>query len=317
MNSHHQFSVIEMGTNNKGEIEYLTDLARPTIALINNVAPSHLEGLKSVEQVADAKAEVFSGLGDSGVAVLNADDRFYTQWRQQLEKSIPGVKIVSFALDCDADVTADKFAINAQETEFDLSIDGETVSITLPLAGRHNLLNALAASAIGYCADVNIADIKAGLECVTAVKGRLEYQPGIKGATVIDDSYNANPNSIKAAIDVLKHTRGRKILVLGAMAELGDNSAKYHTQIGEYAKLNSVDHLFGLVPDENSHGCFYRDGYGNDAEVFTEISALIHRVEGLLDSSTTVLIKGSRSSKMERVVEQLIKTNQKNDEGAH
>ena len=301
----HRFAVIEMGTNHPGEIEYLARLTRPTIALINNVAPAHLEGLGNVRKIASEKAGIFLGLPDSGVAVVNADDGFCHEWVAGIQASRPGTTIVSFAMDAKADVSARNAEPGARTSQFDLQVGGQSIPINLPLPGRHNIMNALAASAICFAAGAGLAMIKDGLETVSGVTGRLDVRPGLNGSTIIDDSYNANPASMKAAIHVLQQCRGKKILVLGAMAELGETSPQLHEEVGAYAKIQGIDRLYCYSRDHNDHARFYAGRFGDSARIFDSMEELQKTVKQALAPDVVMLIKGSRSSRMESLVHQV------------
>ena len=301
----HRFAVIEMGTNHPGEIEYLARLTRPTIALINNVAPAHLEGLGSIRQIASEKAGIFRGLPDSGIAVLNADDEFYSEWVTGIHASRPETTIVSFAMDAKADVSARNAEPGARTSQFDLQVEGQSISVNLPLPGHHNIMNALAASAICFAAGAALAMIKDGLETVSGMTGRLDIRPGLNGSTIIDDSYNANPASMKAAIHVLQQCRGKKILVLGAMAELGETSPQLHEEVGAYAKIHGIDRLYCYSRDHNDHARFYVGRFGDSAWVFDSMEELQKTAKQTLAPDVVMLIKGSRSSRMESLVHQV------------
>ena len=301
----HRFAVIEMGTSHPGEIEYLARLTRPTIALINNVAPAHLEGLGNIRQIASEKAGIFLGLLDSGVAVLNADDAFYNEWVAGINASRPETTIVSFAMDAKADVSARNAEPGARASQFDLQVEGQSMPINLPLPGRHNIMNALAASAICFAAGAGLAAIKDGLETVSGATGRLDVRPGLKGSTIIDDSYNANPVSMKAAIHVLQQCKGKKILALGAMAELGETSPQLHEEVGAYAKIQGIDYLYCYSRGHNDHARFYAGRFGDNARVFDSMEELQKTAKQTLAPDVVMLIKGSRSSRMERLVHQV------------
>jgi len=301
----HRFAVIEMGTNYPGEIEHLARLARPTIALINNVAPAHLEGLGSVRQIAAEKAGIFQGLPDSGIAVVNADDEFHDQWVAGLQASRPGVTIVRFAMDARADVSACNTELSTRASRFDLRVAGQDVAVNLPLPGGHNVMNALAACAVCFAAGISLDRIRNGLETVSAVAGRLDVRSGLNGSTVIDDSYNANPASMKAAIHVLRQCTGKKVLALGAMAELGETSPQLHEEVGEYAKTQGIDHLYCYSHNHNDHARYYARRFGG-ARVFDSMEALQQAAKRALAPNVVMLIKGSRSSHMENLVHQVI-----------
>ncbi|MBZ0106969.1 MAG: UDP-N-acetylmuramoyl-tripeptide--D-alanyl-D-alanine ligase [Sulfuricella denitrificans] len=289
----HRFAVIEMGMNHPGEIEYLTRIARPDVAVINNAGAAHLAGLGSVEEVARAKGEIFSGLASDGLAVINADDAFAALW-----KKLAGTHaIIEFGLDHPAQVSA-ACQTGPLESELQLRTPASEFQVKLPLPGLHNVRNALAAAAAATALDIKPEAIAAGLEKFAGVKGRLQRKPGLHGATLIDDTYNANPASVKAAIAVLASMPGRKILVLGDMGELGPDADEMHRELGASARQSGVDILL-------CHGDICRATaaeFGANAWFFERIEELLADLENLLAPDVTVLVKGSRFMQMERVV---------------
>lgn len=314
----HDFAVTEMGTNHIGEIAYLSHLTQPTIALINNVGNAHLEGLDNLPQIAQAKAEIFSGLKENGTAVINADEPFSGQWLAQVKHQLTSGRVISFAMEKPADLSITNLQSEWLSSRFDLHIsDGQDaqnatqqIAIKLALPGRHNVMNALAAAAICYAAGATMQAIKSGLENVQAVNGRLNPRPGLKGCVVIDDSYNANPQSIKAGIDVLANFCGIKILVLGAMAELGKTSKQQHNEVGRYANKKRIDILLCLLSQDDNGGNHdaknYAQGFGKGAQVFQRLDDLVTELKGNLSADVAVLVKGSRLAMMERVVSEII-----------
>jgi len=308
LRAQHTAAVVEMGMNRAGEIAELTALARPTVALITNVAPAHLGGFKDLRGIAAAKAEIFRGLvagNDGGVAVLNADDEFHEFWCAELRR-LGVTRVVRFsATDGAADIRAAKLPDGRIEVE----IDGQTVVADWHLPGAHNIANAAAAAAAAHAAGASAAQIIAGLGGFRgALPGRLQSFTGIGGISVIDDSYNANPASMKVALAHLATAgdgAGKRIAVLGQMAELGETSAQLHRQIGEFAR-GRADHL--LVLAETAAAAADLDAllstYGG-GEKFATVDELMARLRPLVDGAATVLIKGSRSADMGRVVAQL------------
>ena len=296
----HQFAVLEMGMNHLGEIAYLSDLAKPTLALINNAGTAHLGELGSRDKIAQAKGEIFAGLATNGVALINADDDYAAYWRALNA----GKKIVSFGLDQAADVQA-----SYQEKDGGYAVRLRTpageVAFVLPVMGVHNVRNALAASAAAYALGVFNADIATGLAGFSAVKGRLQNKMAIQGARLIDDTYNANPDSMKAAIDVLANQTGEKILVLGDMGELGTDAARMHREVGEYAKAKGLKQLYCL----GELSLEMVQGFGVGARHFDDAAALAEAIKPQLSAQVTVLVKGSRFMKMERVVDLLDEKN--------
>lgn len=296
MRSQHRYAVIEMGMNHLREIAYLTSLAKPDVALVNNVAPAHLAGLGSLEQAARAKGEIFEGLSKNGVAVINADDEYADLWRGLCA----GKRVLDFGLNHPAAVNA-RCDLRGSGAEIAVQTGAGGIHISLQVAGLHNARNALAAATCALALGIGSEAISAGLAAFTGVSGRLQRKPGKNGALLIDDTYNANPESVRAAVEVLSREAGKKILVLGDMGELGEQGPALHMQIGEQAKTAGVDVLYTL--GKLSAGAARQ--FGKGARHFTQIEELLAEVEKLLAPGVTVLVKGSRFMQMERVAERL------------
>jgi len=295
----HQYAVVEMGMNHLGEIDYLTHIAQPDVALINNAGIAHIGELGSRENIAKAKGEIFAGLKSDGVAVINADSDYAYYW-----KSLnPHRKIVTFGLKNPADVSA-RYQENDGYASVVLATASDEVSVQLNVQGEHNISNALAAGATAYALGVSLNDIGRGLASFTGVYGRLERKAGINGAVVIDDTYNANPDSMKAAINVLAKLAGKKIMVLGDMGELGADAKSMHAEVGAYAKAAGLTTLYclGNLSVETARS------FGAGAEHFSSPEAIAQAVLPALAQGTTVLVKGSRFMQMERVVNLLVAT---------
>ena len=304
----HRYAVLEMGMNHTGELSYLTNLAKPSVALVNNAGTAHIGELGSVEAIANAKGEIFEGLADGGTAIINADDVFANLWKNLASKH----QQVTFGLKAKADVTA-KYELHASSSDVDLLAPNGTVKFTLPAPGLHNVSNALAAASAALALNVSLENIAAGLSNFAGVKGRLQAKQGFAGAKLIDDTYNANPMSMKAAIDVLKASVGRRIFVMGDMAELGADEAIMHAEIGAYAKAADIEKFYVLGElTKNAVTAF-----GLNAMHFETVEALAESLKSMMNAETTVLVKGSRSMRMERVVDavQLAQTN--NNGGNH
>jgi UDP-N-acetylmuramoyl-tripeptide--D-alanyl-D-alanine ligase len=305
----HKYAVAEMGMNNPGEISYLTRIGRPTVALINNATMAHLGGLGTIEAIAQAKGEIFEGLAEDGVAVINADDAFAPLWNML---SSPH-KVLTFGLEHAADVSA-SYQLHADGSTVRMKSPQGVAEFSLPVAGVHNVRNALAAAAAALAMGVPLTAITAGLSTFGGVKGRLQHKAGLNGALVVDDTYNANPASMKAAIDVLAARPGAKLLVLGDMGELGADAAKLHAEIGHYAQQAGIDALFVL--GDLSHemvAAFGGHGVNSRARHYATPEALAAELTQQMSASTTVLVKGSRFMRMERVVGLI--TIEKNEEG--
>ncbi len=293
----HQFSVLEMGMNHFGEINYLTSIAKPTVAIINNAGTAHIGEMGSRYNIAKAKGEIFAGLSDEGVAIINADDDFANYWKSlNLSK-----KVLTFGLKKHADLTA-IFEEKEGVSQVHLTTPQGKVSFKLAVLGEHNISNALAASAVAFSLGVSNQDIAKGLRGFGAVKGRLQCKAGLNGLMIIDDSYNANPDSMKAAIDVLAKLAGKKILVLGDMAELGIEAKKMHAEIGAYAKSAGLASLFCL----GELSIEMVRGFGAGAYQFSTPEAVAEAIKPISNKGVTVLVKGSRFMKMERIVDLLL-----------
>jgi len=298
----HEFAVIEMGANHSGEIAYSSCYAQADVAVITNVGAAHIEGFGSLEGVAKAKGEIISGLSSHGVAILNRDDEFYDLWTEIADNR----KIISFGVHESADVRAKEIKPKVENGEFAsqfvLSTVAGEVVIKLGLAGHHNVINALAAAASCLALGIELQQIKQGLERIQPVVGRLQPLVGKKGNLIIDDTYNANPSSVKAALDVLMQCEGEPWFVMGALAELGIDSVKEHQQLGELIKSKNVAQLLTIGSDAESTS----HSFGRGATFFDSQAELIAYLETELKGDEAVLIKGSRSQKMERVVEAIV-----------
>jgi UDP-N-acetylmuramoyl-tripeptide--D-alanyl-D-alanine ligase len=291
----HRYAVIEMGANHSGEIANLTDIAAPTVGLITNAGPAHLEGFGTLEGVARAKGELFAGLSEQGIAVLNHDDPHAPLWRELIGKR----RSLSFGLQHPADVSAE-WEPDAHGSFIRMSTPQGRIETKLPLPGGHNVLNALAASAAALAAGAKLTDIQSGLETMQSVAGRLQIKPGIHDSTVIDDTYNANPASLAAAIEVLAKYPTAKWLVLGDMAELGTDAALLHEQAGRQARALSIDRLFAC--GDLSRGAVQH--FSATGQHFATQQELINALQSTLKNThgVTLLVKGSRSAQMEHVV---------------
>ncbi|MFZ2629088.1 MAG: UDP-N-acetylmuramoyl-tripeptide--D-alanyl-D-alanine ligase [Rugosibacter sp.] len=293
----HTAAVIEMGMNHFGEIDYLTHLAAPTVAVITNALRAHLEGLGTVQDVALAKGEIFAGLGADGIAVFNADDAQAELWQTLAQDRLQ----LTFGLERAADVRGE-FAPQGFGGLLCLATPWGATDITLSVPGRHNALNACAAAAATLATGVTLDMVTAGLAGFSGVKGRLQRRAGLRGALVVDDTYNANPDSMRAAIDVLASIPGRRIFVMGDMGEAGEAAGQFHDEIGGYAKSHGIDRLLCL--GELSAAAAHNFGAGG--EHFSRIDSLLKTLTAELDANVTVLVKGSRFMRMERVVAALV-----------
>ena len=293
----HRYSVVEMGMNCPREIGYLARIAKPTVAVITNAASAHLEGLGDVTGVARAKAEVFLGLQRGGAAVINADDRFAAYWLARGRRH----KTVTFGLENQADVSGEVESSD-DAIQLEIRLPEESLEVTLNLLGWHNARNALAAAAAAWSVGCGAEQIKEGLEQVQPVDGRLQPRQGRRQAHVIDDSYNANPASLRCAIQVLARKAGLRILVIGDMAELGSEAESFHRAAGQYAREKGIDQLLTT----GTLASLTAEEFGIGASHYDNCDALSEALLDLLGPQVNVLVKGSRRARMERVVEALI-----------
>jgi len=296
LRAHHRAAVIEMGMNHPGEISVLTGWARPTVALVNNAQRAHLEGMVSLDAVAREKGCIYDGLGDGGVAVVNADDAHADEW---LAKNAHR-ETVTFGMEKPAAVHG-RCELRSLESTLRLDTRWGQAECVLQMPGIHNALNALAAAAACLSAGAPLTKVTAGLSSCGGAHGRLQRRIGPRGALILDDTYNANPDSVRAGIDVLAAMPGRTILVFGDMGEVGEASAQAHAEVGAYAKDKKVDCLCTLgALSENA-----TSNFGTYGQHFSSVEALVKALAPDLDAGDTVLVKGSRFMRMERVVEAL------------
>lgn len=294
----HRIAVLEMGASHPKEIAYLADIAAPGIGVVTNAGVAHLEGFGSEEAVAAAKGELFESLSAGGIAIINRDDRFFDTWR-----SLAGEATVnSFGLDDAADFRAsdiqETVAGEQSELKFDIRSGDDTVQVRLPMAGAHNVRNALAATAAARAAGASWDAVRRGLAAMDNVSGRLRAVPGSGGATIYDDSYNANPGSVGAAIDFLAAHAGQTWLVLGDMAELGPESLQLHREIGAEARKKGVSRLFCVGEQSRAAA----EGFGKEARWFTDIQSLADTIMAMPKDGVTILMKGSRCMGLEKLV---------------
>jgi UDP-N-acetylmuramoyl-tripeptide--D-alanyl-D-alanine ligase len=293
----HRLAVIEMGMNHPGEIAWLAGMTKPTVALVNNAQREHLEFMHSVAEVARENGDVFDALGDDGIAVINGDDDFSDYWCARNAQRT----VLRFALDHEAEVSARAVA---DGLGCSLHISGAfgSARVVLRVPGLHNARNALCAATATLAAGADMAAVVWALSRFEGVKGRQQVRAGAAGSTLIDDSYNANPDSVRAAIDVLARARGRRVLVLGDMGEVGDRGADFHREAGAYALEHGIDalHATGTLA---AHSV---TAFGAHAHLHPDHASIAAALRPQLDADTTLLVKGSRFMRMERVVEALL-----------
>jgi UDP-N-acetylmuramoyl-tripeptide--D-alanyl-D-alanine ligase len=293
-----RFAVIEMGANHQREIAALTAIAAPDVGLVTNAGPAHLEGFGGLDGVAKGKGELFEALGSGQTAVINADDAFADYWRGLAGRA---GRVLTFGLQAAADFRGSGVGSRVTdagfETTFTLDSPLGRREIRIHLAGSHNVINALGASAAAYAAGADLAAIENGLGSMRPVAGRLELKAAVHGARLIDDSYNANPGSLRAGIVALASIPGEHWLVLGEMAELGPGTSALHREIGAFARSSGVQRLLA-VGAEARHAV---ESFGPGASWFANVDELIATARDELYPGVTVLIKGSRVNRLERV----------------
>ncbi len=288
----HRFAVIEMGMNHEGEIDYLTRIARPNVALVNNAQRAHVGILGSVEAIARAKGEIYAGLGPAGTAIVNDDDAFASYWRSLNH----GRRTIGFGFTPEADVRG---AVTPQGWR--IATPAGAFTFAPRVRGEHNLRNAMAASAAAFALDAPVEAMRAGLAQFPGVAGRLQRRRGPGSSLVIDDSYNANPESMRAALRVLGEERARKVFVMGDMGELGAGAGAMHAEVGAYAREVGVDVLLAMGPASREAV----DAFGSGARHFTEIDSLREAARAEAAAGAAILVKGSRFMQMERVADAL------------
>jgi UDP-N-acetylmuramoyl-tripeptide--D-alanyl-D-alanine ligase len=293
-----EFAVYEMGAGKPGDIAYLTSIVRPNVALVNNIAPAHLERMGTLLGVAQTKGAIYEALPSDGFAVINADDAF----AQYFATLAQGRRVLRFGLDASADVTANAIRGDGNGSRFELATPAGNAKIALPLPGRHNVLNALAATALALGAGVAFETIREGLDNARQVAGRQIAHTLPNGAVLIDDSYNANPGSVEAAIAALVAAGGESWLVLGDMAELGEGAELLHAQVGDSARNKKIGRLYTVGTKSRAAA----RAFGSEARHFENQDALLQALRNDLHPGVRALVKGSRSSAMDKVVAALL-----------
>jgi len=332
---HHDFAVIEMGANHIGEIAYTTGLTKPDVAVINNIAAAHLEGFGDLCGVARAKGEIFSGLGDNGVALYNQDTQYTSKWQWRLtDKTVRTFSCANSSPKSQANCYSEGVTLDSNGcASFTLQTEQGSKAISLTIPGKHNVCNAVAAASIALEFGASLEDIRLGLVQMQPVKGRLnlhhitDHDSGCK-IKLIDDSYNANLESAKAAAQLLSTYPGKQILILGDMGELGNEARSYHQEVGEYAKDLAVNTLLSLgVLSQSASDAFAKGNTNNEnSQHFNQRELLVSYLTALIAEQLTaglqdiaILVKGSRSAHMENVVKDIIQwfEQRKAKQGAH
>lgn len=300
----HRFAVIELGASAVGEIARTVALVEPDVVLINNAAATHVEGFGSLDGVVEGKGEIIDGVRSGGTVVLNADDPAFPRWRARAA----GRRMVTFSLtDEEADFLAHDVELDGTASHFVLKTPTGEVGVRLTLPGNHNVANALAAAALCHCAGIEDEVIGSALETVRPVTGRLDTLPGVNGCVLLDDSYNASPASFRAAVDVLAglaaSDRRRAIIVTGVMAELGEEAAEQHRLAGAYARSRGVEALWAL----GAHSADWCEGFGAGSRAFAAHEDIISHAASAACEQHAILVKGSRSAAMDRIIDALKK----------
>ncbi len=292
----HQYAVVEMGARKQNDIAYLMGLTSPNVALITNAGVAHQEIFGSKDGIAKAKGEIFECLQSKGTAIIYADDEYAVYWQGLLEAD---QRVITFGINNPkARIFGKNIHLASTHTQFKCETDIGSIDIQLNPPGKHMVQNAVAAAAAARALNVPLLQIKSGLEKFLAVTGRLEFKKGLNGGSIIDDTYNANPVSMRAALAVLSQLPGKRIFVMGDMIELGVEAEKLHGDIGREAKNLGIHQMFGLGPLTATAV----NAFGQRATHFANKDLLIQALRSELDSNTTILIKGSRFMRMEEVV---------------
>lgn len=294
----YRYAVIEMGASAKNEIAYLGKIAKPTVTLITNVMPAHLQGFGSIAGIAEAKGEIYEILPQEGIAVLNQEETYADYWRTKIGKR----KTITFGLSSQSTVWASEIEYCPMSVVFDLHVGEVSRRIEVSIPGKQSVLNALASAAAAHAVGISMEHIVQGLTAFKGVPGRLSRYVGLQGASIIDDTYNANPGSVKAALEVLTHCVGEKIFVMGDMAELGENAADYHAKIGQYAREKGISQLFAVGKWSEQAVI----AFGQGAKWYPSQEALVQELKDHMNAESVILVKGSRSSRMEGITQAII-----------
>lgn len=298
--SHHRYAVLEMGAGKPGDIAYLCQFAKPDIGLVTSILPAHVEGMGSVEGIAETKGAMYAHVRQA--AVINMALPWAAGWRNST-----AARVITVHREGNADVWASEIAVTEDGVRFRLHIGNESLPATIGLLGLHNLDNALLAAAAAHAAGLSPVQIVEGFARVRAVPGRLTRMQGLCGTTLLDDTYNANPGAMQAAIDVLaSQPAARRVLAMGDMLELGEKSAEFHADVGRYAAVRGIDLLLA-VGEQSAHAA---QAFGSGARHFDTQAALVSYAASVLGEGDVVLVKGSRGSRMDHVVAALAATAQ-------
>jgi UDP-N-acetylmuramoyl-tripeptide--D-alanyl-D-alanine ligase len=299
LSNQHRYAVFELGANHPGEIAHTVAIVHPDVTLINNIAPAHVEGFGSIDGVARAKGEIHQGLSQAGIAVVNADDAYAHFWDDILLHK----KVVRFSIEHPTDVYAQDIRLDERGcAQFSLILPNGRADIQLHVPGMHNVRNALAAAACCQAVGISVKEIQNGLNHFSGVKGRLTVLSGKNQSTVIDDTYNANLRSVLAALEVLAERPGKRIFVFGDMGELGSWATQHHQEVGLAARRLGIDSFLSC----GSYSKLASETFGAGGEHFVDQEQLIQNLLEKLTPDTVVLVKGSRASAMEKIVNKLL-----------
>lgn len=299
LSSEHRYAVFELGANHIGEIAHTVAVAHPDVALINNIAPAHVGEFGSIEGVARAKGEIYQGLSAAGIAVINDDDAYAHFW----DEIVSTKKVLRFSTQHKADIYAENVRLDDRGNgQFSLILPNAKAEIILKVPGLHNVQNAVAAATCCYAIGISITEIQRGLSEFTGVKGRMTVLQGMNHSSIIDDTYNANLRSVLAALEVLALRPGKKVFVFGDMGELGDCTDSHHEQVGTRARELGINKLLTC----GTHSALTAKEFGDEGVHFTSKEDLVQNLLKELGPDTTVLVKGSRSSTMEKIVQKLL-----------
>lgn len=302
LRSHHRAAVIEMGASQPHDIARLAEIASPNVGVVTNIAPAHLEGFGSVNQVAETKSDLLRSLPVDGTAVINRDDDFF----EFMAGSSHAQRVVSFGLEAPADYFAENVRVSAgphgASLQFHLCCPGGGTEVTIPMAGSHNVRNALAAAAVAMSMGAGLEAVRQGLSAMENVGGRLRPLRAATGGTVFDDSYNANPGSVAAAIDFLADLDGTRCLILGDMGELGQESERLHSEMGRRARARGIEQLIAIGPLSRAAA----EAFGEQASWYPDVPGFLAAKPAGVITGELVLVKASRSMGLERVVASLV-----------
>jgi UDP-N-acetylmuramoyl-tripeptide--D-alanyl-D-alanine ligase len=298
LRAEHKYAVFELGANHSGEIAYTANIVKPGISLINNIAPAHIEGFGSIQGVASSKGEIYQALPKAGIAIVNEDDEYAHFWDEILIDK----EVLRFSLNKKTPINTKNLSYKKEgNAEFTLSFPSGAVNVSLQVPGEHTVRNALAAATCCYAAGISLDQIAAGLEQFSGVPGRMTYLSGKNHSVIIDDTYNANLRSVLTAIECLSKRNGKRILVLGDLGELGSWTQQHHEEIGTAAAERGIDLLLTC----GKHSAFSSQAFGSKGRHYTSQADLVKDLLFEMDEDTTILVKGSRSAAMEKVVELL------------